>query len=71
MLSAVLFIAGAIALLAGVAYFIFTYGNFLIGFINSFFESIQTLADSLPEFLLPSILMLLAAITISILLKLL
>ena len=39
MLSAVLFIAGAIALLAGVAYFIFTYGNFLIGFINSFFES--------------------------------
>lgn len=71
MLSAVLFIAGAIALFAGVAYFIFTYGNFLIGFINSFFESMQTLMDSMPDFLLPSILMLLAAITISILLKLL
>lgn len=71
MLSAVLFIAGAIALIAGVAYFIFTYGNFLIGFINSFFASMQALSDSLPEFLLPSILMLLAAITISVLLKLL
>ena len=71
MLSAVLFIAGAIALIAGVAYFIFTYGNFLISFINSFFASFQLLSDSLPDFLIPSILLLLAAITISVLLKVL
>jgi hypothetical protein len=53
MLSILLFLAGAVALIAGVSYFIFTYGNYVVDFFNSLISSWSSVTDLLPSWLLP------------------
>lgn len=53
MLSIVLFIATAVALLAGIAYFIFTYAPYVIEFFNDIVGSYSIIVDALPDWLLP------------------
>lgn len=53
MTSILLFIASAIALVAGIAYFVFTYAPFVINFWNNVVQSFQVITELFPEWLVP------------------
>lgn len=71
MLSVVLFIATAIALIAGVAYFVFTYAPYVIDFFNSIFGAYHILVDALPDWLLPYAMIPLVLAVVGLLIKVL
>lgn len=71
MLSTVLFIAAAVALVAGVAYFVFTYAPYVIEFFNSIVGAYHIMVDSLPDWLLPYAMIPLILAVVGLLIKLL
>lgn len=71
MLSLVIAIASLVALIAGVAYFVFVYGSRLIEFFNGIMEYAVGLVEYLPPIFLPFVGLALAFAVFSFLVKVL
>ena len=71
MISILIFIAVCISLIAGIGYFVYTYGSYLIELFNSFSGSLSALYELLPLWLLPLAVTLSIALVAGFLLKVL
>lgn len=71
MLSAVLFIASAIAIIVGIAIFVFRYAPFVADLWNNAFDAISNLQNLVPDWLLPFAGVAVALALIGLLVKLL
>lgn len=71
MLSILLSIASIVALIAGVAYCVYVYAPYVIGFFNSVTMTVQNLGELLPSWLAPFVLIALAIAVIGFLVKVL
>lgn len=71
LLSTILAIAGAVVLIAAVAYFIVTYLPYIINFFNSITEAYVSFTDLIPDWLLPFAFVPIILFVIGVLIKLL
>lgn len=71
MLSAIIFIASAIAVVLGIAAVIFVYGPYIVNGVNQLFEVINQISSVIPSWLAPFLLLSIALGIISIIIKLL
>lgn len=71
MLSILIFLALAVAIIAGVAYFIFQYGDYIINSYNAVFHLFSGFITYLPDWLLPSAAVVLLALVLAFFLKIL
>lgn len=71
MVSILLGIASLVALVAGVAYVVYQYAPYVIGFINSFTLTAQNLGELLPAWLAPFVFLALAIAVVGFLIKVL
>ena len=53
MTSILLFIASAVALIGGIAYFVFTYAPIIANFWNSMYEFYTSVVEYFPDWLVP------------------
>lgn len=71
MLSAVLFIASAIAIIVGIAIFVHRYAPYVADLWNNAFDAIENIKNLLPDWLLPFAGVAVALALIGLLVKLL
>lgn len=70
MTSIVLFIASAIAVIAGVAYAVYNYVPYIVNFWNSILETFETIKEYFPDWILPYLWIPVTLCVIGILIKL-